>query len=83
MLEEESKSAALIQCSALPWFAFTSFSHARNYSTGDSVPKICFGRIFNEGKKKKMPVSVHVHHALADGYHVGKYFEEFQNLLNK
>lgn len=30
-----------------------------------------------------MPVSVHVHHALADGYHVGQFVELFQNLMDE
>jgi len=29
-----------------------------------------------------MPVSIHVHHALMDGYEVSKYINEFQNLMN-
>ena len=30
----------------------------------------------------KMPVSIEVHHALADGLHVGRYLERFQELLD-
>ena len=33
--------------------------------------------------KRSMPVSVHVHHALVDGVHVGQYIEEFQKLMNE
>ena len=29
-----------------------------------------------------MPVSIHVHHALVDGLHVGQYIDCFQELLN-
>ncbi len=29
-----------------------------------------------------MPVSIHVHHALADGYHVGLFVNKFQELMN-
>ena len=29
-----------------------------------------------------MPVSINVHHALMDGYHVGLFIEKFQKLLN-
>jgi chloramphenicol O-acetyltransferase type A len=28
-----------------------------------------------------MPVSVNVHHALADGYHVGLFLQEFERRL--
>jgi len=29
-----------------------------------------------------MPVSIHVHHALMDGYEVGLFVEEFQRLMS-
>ncbi|NRA48527.1 MAG: chloramphenicol acetyltransferase, partial [Phaeodactylibacter sp.] len=32
--------------------------------------------------RKTMPVSIHVHHALVDGFHVGLFLEAFQDLLN-
>jgi len=28
-----------------------------------------------------MPFSVHVHHGLMDGYHVGQFLEHFQTLM--
>jgi chloramphenicol O-acetyltransferase type A len=30
-----------------------------------------------------MSVSIHVHHALVDGYHVGLYVDRFQALMNE
>lgn len=73
----------VIHFSALPWIKFTSLSHARQYTINDSVPKISFGKIEETNGIKKMPVSIHVNHALADGYHVGQYFDLFQSLLNE
>jgi chloramphenicol O-acetyltransferase type A len=32
---------------------------------------------------KTMPVSIHVHHGLMDGYHVGLFVDEFQRLMNQ
>ncbi|MCO5230846.1 MAG: chloramphenicol acetyltransferase [Chitinophagales bacterium] len=73
----------LIHFSALPWINFTGLSHARNLSRPDSCPKISFGKMTedNEGRKE-MSVSIHVHHALVDGYHVGLFLERFQQLLS-
>jgi chloramphenicol O-acetyltransferase type A len=34
-------------------------------------------------KKKTMSLSVHVHHGLADGYHVGLFIEQLQQLMNE
>ncbi len=68
----------LIHYSALPWVAFTSFSHARNWRREDSVPKIAFGKYTERDGHRLMPVSVEVHHALMDGLHVGRYLERLQ-----
>jgi len=72
----------IIQYSALPWINFTSLSHARMFSYADSAPKISFGRITDIDGQKIMAVSIHVHHALMDGLHVGQYIQTFQDLLN-
>lgn len=72
-----------IHFSAIPWVDFTSLSHARSFTFPDSAPKISFGKVTERGGIKKMPVSVHIHHGLADGYHIGQFVEKFQALMNE
>lgn len=72
----------IIHYSSVPWLNFTSLSHARSFSHKDSIPKISFGKMTEENGKRSMPVSIHVHHALMDGYHVGKFVELFQQLMD-
>jgi chloramphenicol O-acetyltransferase type A len=72
----------LIHFSVLPWFDFSSISHARNFVHEDSVPRITFGKITEANGRRTMPVSIHVNHALADGLHVAQFIEHFQNFLN-
>ena len=71
----------LIHCSVLPWISFTSFAHARRRNEKDSVPKIAFGKYFEDGGRVRMPISVEVHHAMMDGVHVGRYFEKLESYL--
>lgn len=73
----------LIHFSALPWINFTSLSHARSFTWPDSCPKISFGKLTEENGKKSIPISVHVHHGLVDGYHVGLFIELLQQLMNE
>ena len=74
----------VIHFSALPWTNFTSLSHARNFKLADSCPKISVGKVTLSGNETRtMPISVHVHHGLMDGYHVGKFLELLQVLLNQ
>ena len=72
----------MIYYSIVPWVSFTSFQHARRQEENDSVPRIVFGKYFEQNKKLHMPVSVEVHHALVDGFHVGKYFEILQKEID-
>ena len=76
-------SENLIHFSALPWINFTSFSHARSFTWPDSCPKISFGKMMEENGKKTMSMSIHVHHGLMDGYHVGLFVNTFQDLMNQ
>jgi len=72
---------ARIHFTTLPWFSFTSFSHARNWAREDSVPKIAFGKFTPEGERTLLPFSVEVHHALMDGLHVGRYLGRLEETL--
>jgi chloramphenicol O-acetyltransferase type A len=78
----ENDRVDLIYYSVIPWVSFTSFKHAARGDNTMSVPRMVFGRIFDDAGKKKMPFSVEAHHALMDGIHVGKYFELFQQKLD-
>jgi chloramphenicol O-acetyltransferase type A len=73
----------VIHFSAIPWLNFTSLSHARSYSFPDSCPKISFGKMtIDESGKRKMPMSLHVHHGLMDGIHLGQFVDRFQVIMN-
>jgi chloramphenicol O-acetyltransferase type A len=71
----------LIRYSTLPWFDFTSISHARDLSEKDSAPRITFGKISDVNGRSIMPVSIHVHHGLVDGEHVAQFVELFEQKL--
>jgi chloramphenicol O-acetyltransferase type A len=49
----------------------------------DSVPKLAFGKTEKLNNSLMMNVSIHVNHALVDGYDIGKFVEKFQYYLNK
>ena len=84
LLTREFPNNNLIHFSVIPWINFNSLSHARSYTFPDSCPKISFGKmIVGEDDKRTMSMSIHVHHGLMDGYHVGQFVDCFQELLNK
>ena len=71
----------IIRYSVLPWFDFMSISHARDFNARDSAPKITFGKITEAESRHTMPVSIHVHHGLADGSHVAEFVQRFERFL--
>ncbi len=77
-LEPASSSENVIHFTTLPWLNFTSMSHARHFTFDDSVPKIAFGKLHEADGALHMPVSVHVHHALVDGAHVGQFVDKLR-----
>ncbi len=71
-----------VYCSAMPWLNF--IAHKEPFSgENDSVPKIAFSKTEKVNNVLKMNVAINVNHALADGYHVSLFADEFQKNLNK
>ena len=81
--EDEPGRDDLLFLSAIPWVSFTGFQHAMRGGNADSVPRIVWGKFFEQDGKKLMPLSVSAHHAIVDGQQVGEYFIAIQKLLNE
>lgn len=74
----------VIHFSAIPWLNFSSLSHARSYTFPDSCPKISFGKmIVGKNGERTMAMSIHVHHGLMDGFHMGQFVDCFQEIMNQ
>ena len=78
----ESNRFDLIYYSVLPWVSFTSFKHASRLNKNQTVPRIVFGKLFDASDRKLMPLSVEANHTIMDGFHVGKYFTRFQEIID-
>ncbi|MCI4670956.1 MAG: chloramphenicol acetyltransferase [Bacteroidia bacterium] len=80
-LDPKTGELNMIHYSVIPWTSFSSFKHAKKFIEGDSIPKIVFGKYFEESGRLKMPISVAVNHALMDGFHLGKYLNKLQEAI--
>ena len=80
-LKDEPGQDDLLFMTAIPWVSFTSFLHPMHLQPPDSVPRISWGKFFEEDPHLKMPLGVQAHHALMDGIYVGKYYAEVQDYL--
>lgn len=60
--------------SCLPWIQLTHVVQPIKALGPDSIPRLIWGKFFQEGGEWKIPVSVQVHHALVDGIHIARFF---------
>ena len=67
--------------STLPWLRFTAFSNA--LAGHDSIPRVVFGKWVPSGDRMVMPVAVEVHHAVAHGLDVARFYEHLQARLSE
>lgn len=72
----------LVFITCIPWVSFTNLSHTISFNKDDSVPRLAWGKYFEENGKTRMPFSVQAHHAFVDGIHMGRYFETLQTYLD-
>ena len=77
---EDGSSLLFISC--IPWVSFTSLVQPVP-CPADSNPRITFGKYFHEGEKVLMPLSLLVHHGLADGLHISQFYENFFKVSEK
>ncbi|RAR72623.1 chloramphenicol acetyltransferase [Flavobacterium aciduliphilum] len=77
-----SFSENLIHFSTLPWVSVTGVSHARSFTWPDSCPKISFDKLLDDDGIKTMSMSIHVHHGLMDGVHLGQFVNYFQEIMD-
>ena len=80
--EVEAGRLDLIYYSVIPWVSFTGFKHASSGDNKQTVPRIVFGKMFEQNGTRQMPFSVETHHALMDGFHVGQYFNKLQGRID-
>ena len=67
--------------SSVPWISFTSAIQPMDIPA-DGIPRFLFGKFFEQGDKILLPVCVLTHHALTDGWHLSKFYQRLQQLLD-
>ncbi len=82
-LKEKIHDDSMLFMTSIPWVSFTSFMHPMKLEPTDSVPRFAWGKYTQVGQIIKMPLAVQGHHAVMDGLHAGKFYEEFQRLLDQ
>ncbi|WP_299707867.1 CatA-like O-acetyltransferase [uncultured Pontibacter sp.] len=72
----------LLHMTTLPWFTFKGMEHAFSIGQEDpGVPKIGYGKLEMREDKVYLPMSIGLHHALADGYHLHLFLEQLARVI--
>lgn len=83
-LSDEVGRDDFIFVSSLPWLSFTSITHPINLDKKEqSVPRLTWGKYFQDGDKTLIPLSIQVNHALVDGIHIAQFVGLLEALLAK
>ena len=79
-IEEDADVQSMYFISTLPWLRYTQL--VQPVACGEeSNPRITWGKYHaNAAGRMMMPLSVLVHHALADGLHIAQFYEAFDRI---
>lgn len=72
LLDQAEETDGLIYFSCTPWFDFTALTNEHNFDKDDSVPRLAWGKYYEEGGRLWIHLSVEVNHRLIDGVHLGQ-----------
>lgn len=68
--------------SCLPWVRYRHFD-VHVFDKGKFLaPVVTWGKYEMERGKYVMPVTMNIHHAVADGFHISRFFTELQELID-
>lgn len=67
--------------SMIPWISFDGFNLNLQKGYDYFLPIFTFGKYYQEQNKYLLPLSVQVHHAVCDGFHLSRFINEFQDML--
>ena len=89
-LQKHQNSRAIIEgqpenffdVSCLPWVKYKHFD-VHVFDEGKFLaPVVTWGKYEVEGDKTLMPLTMNIHHAVADGFHLSRFFNELQELID-
>ena len=68
--------------SCLPWVRYKHFD-VHVFDEGKFLaPVVTWGKYEQAADKLLMPLTMNIHHAVADGFHLSRFFNEVQELIN-
>lgn len=69
--------------SMIPWATFEGFNLNLQNGYDYLLPVFSFGKYYEKHGEYFIPLSIQVHHAVCDGFHICRFVNELQELINK
>lgn len=73
---------SLLFVSTLPWIHYSALMQPTPIPA-DSNPRIVWGKFVETDGRCTLPVTLLVHHGLADGLHIGRFYETLERTLHR
>ena len=74
---EDEDVGELFFLSCVPWMHYKDLTQPVPYPA-DSNVRITWGKYVSEGNRIHLPVTILAHHALVDGLHLGRFYQELE-----
>lgn len=68
--------------SMIPWATFEGFNLNLQKEYNYLLPIFTMGKFYQESGKIMLPLAIQVHHAICDGFHICRFINELQELIN-
>lgn len=82
MLTKPDMPANNFPVSMIPWTTFEGFNLNLQKGYGYLLPIFTMGKYYEENERYILPLAIQVHHAVCDGFHVCRFINELQELIN-
>lgn len=69
--------------SCIPWLNYSSFNVNNHGDNPFLFPMVTWGKFRLENNKTYIPVTMQIHHAVADGYHCSLFYNKIEEIINK
>lgn len=80
---ESTKPANFFIVSCLPWFSYTSFNVISHSNSPLLFPMVTWGKYFRQDNKIIIPLTLQIHHAVADGYHCSLFYSDVEQMVDR
>ena len=82
MIGKPNAPENVFNVSMIPWSTFEGFNLNLKKGYDYLVPIFTMGKYYQEDGRTILPLAIQVHHAVCDGFHICRFVNELQELIN-